>query len=789
MRNLIYLMISLCIAVSQEMYTYKGVIVDAESGEKLPGVNVYRDGSNEGTVTLINGEFTLISSVANPEVTISYIGYESQTRTLRKTMTIKLQQDVFVDDMVTVFAKGMSKGQYIIWNTIENYERRQSRLDGYQLDVYSKAFLKRNPTRRDTLINDSLIALGEEPRKRNYEPVLFETLKTVSYENAGRIKQVITKRNQGKFMPAMFNVVGVINYQHVFHDLFMEEQSPMTKAHFDDFYYKYNGKVLFHGDSVHTILATRLDSTTSFRFKFWITETFRLKRLELTQQPKRPSMRLQISPFIRIGRTKNVSVTQEYHELNGFTFPKNYVISRINDRSIIRLSEQYRDYVINADLSNVNFNERQFEIAPDVDDFVDSLWVQVRPQPLNALESRAYVAADSIYQAYDGFTRFMFDYGFNVVFFNYYLGDNKLTGIRDIYRFNPVIGHYFGIGIESPQVSSIPWVFRGGYSADRQRPFGRFDVRFAVSNDAELYTDVILRHEIEALPTLSSVLPTIGTFNALFAHEHKYKYRERSGVEFNLFRQATNDLKYGTVLRLQRVESLGNVSNFSFTNPNAVYRENIPVRSGTEHELGLFLNFSERYRFDLGVFKLNRLKPDGWNVDTEFTWGKFGDKIGFKRGKILAFKRNTLNRRFRWNINFEAEWSGARKSINDVIFPRVDAFFEESADFTITGLKIYESGAFELQSIGSSLEINKAFDWAYLEDLGELTVYGTAFRMDNEGRSSINGVEMLNTRMDFSFGAALRNTLLFIPLRYGVSYNTLTEQLYFKVGFGQRFDF
>lgn len=56
----------------------KGVVVDAETNEALIGASVVLDGTTTGTVTDVNGEFSLSLNAGNQQINISYIGYVTQ---------------------------------------------------------------------------------------------------------------------------------------------------------------------------------------------------------------------------------------------------------------------------------------------------------------------------------------------------------------------------------------------------------------------------------------------------------------------------------------------------------------------------------------------------------------------------------------------------------------------------------------------------------------------------------------------------------------------------------------
>ena len=104
-----------------------GVIKDA-NGEPLIGVTVLEQGTSNGTVTDVNGRYTLKTTKPNAKLKVSYIGYESQVITPGQSVTLSandatLNEVVVVgygtmrrkdvtSSITTVNAKDLDKGVY-----------------------------------------------------------------------------------------------------------------------------------------------------------------------------------------------------------------------------------------------------------------------------------------------------------------------------------------------------------------------------------------------------------------------------------------------------------------------------------------------------------------------------------------------------------------------------------------------------------------------------------------------------------------------------------------------------
>ena len=119
--------ILLCSTVAMAQSQKSGVIKDA-NGEPLIGVTVLEQGTSNGTVTDVNGRYTLKTTKPNAKLKVSYIGYESQVITPGQSVTLSandatLNEVVVVgygtmrrkdvtSSITTVNAKDLDKGVY-----------------------------------------------------------------------------------------------------------------------------------------------------------------------------------------------------------------------------------------------------------------------------------------------------------------------------------------------------------------------------------------------------------------------------------------------------------------------------------------------------------------------------------------------------------------------------------------------------------------------------------------------------------------------------------------------------
>ena len=99
-------------SIAQAGKTVKGTVKDA-SGETLIGVSILVKGTTNGTITDVDGNFSINVS-AGQTLEISYIGYETQeiaVTSSTNTLNIVLANDVIAIDEVVVTALGIQRSQ------------------------------------------------------------------------------------------------------------------------------------------------------------------------------------------------------------------------------------------------------------------------------------------------------------------------------------------------------------------------------------------------------------------------------------------------------------------------------------------------------------------------------------------------------------------------------------------------------------------------------------------------------------------------------------------------------
>jgi TonB-linked SusC/RagA family outer membrane protein len=100
--------------VAQQKVTVTGVVTD-ENGEALPGVSVVIPKTTIGTVTDIDGKYSLSLPNASGELQFSYVGYKTQTVKTggKNILNISLKEDVTVLNEMVVIGYGTQKKETV----------------------------------------------------------------------------------------------------------------------------------------------------------------------------------------------------------------------------------------------------------------------------------------------------------------------------------------------------------------------------------------------------------------------------------------------------------------------------------------------------------------------------------------------------------------------------------------------------------------------------------------------------------------------------------------------------
>ncbi len=109
-RLMFFVLFVLCTLCTFAQNKVTGTVVDA-TGEPVIGASVLVKGTSNGTVTDINGNFTIPNAQKSATIVISYVGCKSETVSLggRQNVRVSLQEDKKIIDEVVVVGYGVQR--------------------------------------------------------------------------------------------------------------------------------------------------------------------------------------------------------------------------------------------------------------------------------------------------------------------------------------------------------------------------------------------------------------------------------------------------------------------------------------------------------------------------------------------------------------------------------------------------------------------------------------------------------------------------------------------------------
>ncbi len=105
--------------------TVRGTVVDAETGETLIGVNIMLHGTNIGTTTDINGEFSLTVPEREGTLVFRYVGFVTQRVDIdgREEINVALEPDIIYGDELIMVGYGLQQ-RSLVTGAISRIESR-----------------------------------------------------------------------------------------------------------------------------------------------------------------------------------------------------------------------------------------------------------------------------------------------------------------------------------------------------------------------------------------------------------------------------------------------------------------------------------------------------------------------------------------------------------------------------------------------------------------------------------------------------------------------------------------
>ena len=535
--NLI-LLLSFSTYLFGQNFSIKGKITDRRTKRPLPFANIQVLETTLGTSSNTDGEYLLQLNRGDYKLVASYIGYKSDTISLKLNMDIpinfKLNRTSVRLEEITVLPKE-NPALAIMRRVIKTKEKRNKKLKSYQFNAYTKGIIK---TTQDISVGSNNVGLGlgiKDTAKLKISGIL-ENESRGFFKSPDDYKEEIVAQKQSANFPSNINMLtGGRVIQNFYSDDIQffgrELVSPIAENALDYYYYIISDTLAIDNKTVFKIqFSPDYKSNPGFYGTLYITDsTFNLIKLDVNlNDAANPG-----------GIFSRVNIIQQYLQYTDSIYmPIDYRL--FVKGNILGLSKFAFDiesvlynYKINPKIEDDFFDMVVLKILPEADKMDSTYWKGNQKIPNSLEEINAYKRIDSV----EAIPKTFWD-RFSWLSTRIWINKNfSTTGTMNLYHFNKVEGNALNAGLyyfdsESKRFSSN-FNFNYGFADSRYK--WNVSAKYLLG---EYRTTKITLDIFDNLNVLFSESDEYGKFlstlTSLFGHYDFRDYFYSNGFNFNI---------------------------------------------------------------------------------------------------------------------------------------------------------------------------------------------------------------------------------------------------------------
>ena len=191
---------------AQNYIEFKGLIIDRKSGEPLAFANLTVMGTNVSTVTNTDGEFSIKISkdIANPTITVRFIGYKSRVLTLADLNQEKVRIELDPTSVKLPELNVISKDAEALIRAVlakkgENYFKDQNYMTAFYREV-----IKKNKTY--VSLSEAVVEINKQPYT-SYKSDIVKLYKARKKADYSKLDTVTFKLQGGPFNSLYLDVM------------------------------------------------------------------------------------------------------------------------------------------------------------------------------------------------------------------------------------------------------------------------------------------------------------------------------------------------------------------------------------------------------------------------------------------------------------------------------------------------------------------------------------------------------------------------------------------------------
>ncbi len=405
-------------SVSFGQYILKGKVTDAETGDPIAFASVFLQGKTSGITTDFEGNYLLKVSSIGDSLSVSYLGYTTQSKVLAKTpeQTLNFQLWPVAFELGTfVFEAGENPAFEVIRQAVakrEEYDKRK--LDAYQsknytkieidIDNLSEDFNQRKSVRSVTAVLDSIRQLTNEEGEKILPVFFSETVSSFYYRNNPELRKEVIEKTKvtgvgitdgsttSQITGSVFQEYNFYkNWLSILNKDFISPIADGWKTYYD---YDLLEDVLVGQDSCYKLqVYPRREQDLAFTGTIWIKkDDYSLKQVDLT-----------IPKAANLNFVERIKIQQELVATTaGALMPsKTRVLLKIgqltgNSAGLLAKFYTATDSIVVNQVLETSFFDQAVVLKPDFNQVSADYWKNRRPDPLSEEELAVLQMVDTL---------------------------------------------------------------------------------------------------------------------------------------------------------------------------------------------------------------------------------------------------------------------------------------------------------------------------------------------------------------------------------------------------------
>ena len=594
--------------IFSQTFTISGKINDSQSGEALPYGNVRVLNTTLGTAANAKGDYEIKLTSGSYLLVASYIGYYSDTIAVElKNNTMGVNFSLRRTEIVLpeiVIKPGENPALEIIRKAIEKKKERNSKLNTYEFEAYTKGLIR---TTDEISARGRTVSAGVGTSEDSADLKITGLLENQSrgyFKKPDQFKDVIIARKQSaNFPPTINTVTGGRLVQNLYEDDISFFSGNIPGPISDDaldYYYYFIDAVVYKNDRKVFKLYMKPENSDDpgFMGNIFINDsTYELIQIEL-----------ELNRAANIGGVfDTISIFQQFSSYDDIYMPVDYrLFIKGNVLGLVsfgfELNTILYDYKINPELSDEIFSKAIVTVLPDADKKDSLYWTSAQTIPNTNEEANAYKRIDSLKNVPVTFWD-----QFSWISTRTYFSENfAINGTLNFWRFNRVEGF-------TPRL--------GFYFEDYFDQRLNSDIDFAYGfSDKRFKTDFSLEYLLGDYRTTSLTLNAYNTIKVLFGTSDAYAdltasllallnkeefrdYYYSAGFDFKVESEVFPVLALSAGFLNRKDKSAQNNTDFSFFKKDREYPVNPNIYEATINALTAGFKLDFRDYIEDGYFR------------------------------------------------------------------------------------------------------------------------------------------------------------------------------------------